>query len=202
MQIFHAGDAGHRLRRIGPLLATMMLGVSACDQPPVEQLEAAKASVERARRSGAPEYAKEEFDRLEEEFATAKGELTKQESVMPLLRSYAAADQLLIRVVEDGEHVAAKGMQAREAARIAALGMEERAKRRIASVKELLAHGLNGRRRAGIELIKQRVMNLESHMIEIRSRIEKGDFLAAEILAKTITERGEDLAAELSAGES
>lgn len=190
----------NRLQGFGPLMVTAILGLTGCDQPPIEQLEAARSSVERARTSGAPEYAKEDFDRLEEEFATAKGELIKQESVMPILRSYTEAEQLLILVVQDGDHAAANGAQAREAARIAALGMEGEAKRRVASVKELLGHGPNTKRRAENELIRPRVMELESHMTEIRNRIEKGDFLAAEILAKTITERCENVAEEIQAG--
>lgn len=75
-------------------VATILL--FGCAPPPTEQLGAAQKAVDAATAAGATEYAKEDFVALEQQFALAKDELTKQEKVLPIFRSYSDADKMLI----------------------------------------------------------------------------------------------------------
>jgi len=95
----------------GVVLATLL--ITGCAQPPAGQLEAAQKAVDAARVAEAETYAKDDFMKLEQEFAMAKDELAKQETVFSIFRSYADADGMLSTVVEYGGHVAAKASEGR-----------------------------------------------------------------------------------------
>ena len=128
--------------------------VIGCAQPPTDRLGAAQQAVDAAKAAGATEYAKEDLVALEQQFALAKDELTKQENVLPIFRSYTDADKMLITIVESGGHVAAKAAQGKEAAKTAALAMEKEAREVVASAEEFMAKAPTGKERAAVESLK------------------------------------------------
>lgn len=176
------------------LATILMIG---CAQPPTEQLGAAQKAVETAKAAGATEYAKEDFVALEQQFALAKDELAKQERAVSIFRSYTDADKMLIKVVESGEHVAAKAAQNKEAAKTAALAMEKEAEEAVASAKVLMAKAPTGKERAALETIKQDLSGLETSMGAVHQLIEKGDYLGAEVQAKALKEKGVAVSGEI-----
>lgn len=179
----------------GVVLAILLM--NGCTQPPIRQLEAAQKAVDDARTAGAETYAKDDFMKLELEFAVAKDELAKQETVFSIFRSYADADEMLSTVVEYGGHVAAKASQNKEAAKTAALSMEQAAQHVVASAKELMAKAPTGKERASVEAIKLDLTGLEAGLAAIHELIEKGDYLAAEVQARALKEKGVAVSAEI-----
>ena len=168
-----------------------------CAEPPAEQLGAAQQAVDAAKAAGATEYASEDFTALEQQFAFAKDELEKQQEVLPIFRSYADLDKMLIKVVESGEHVAAKAAQGKEAARTAVLAMGKEAGQVVASVKELIAKAPTGKARAAVKTIKQDVEGLETSFNAVHQLIEMGDYVGAEIQAKAVKAKGAAIAREI-----
>lgn len=178
------------------LVGAMFLMIG-CAQPPTEQLEAAQKTVEAAKAAGAADYAKEDFIVLEQQLAIAKDELSEQEKALSIFRSYADADKKLIKVVEFGGHVAAKAAQNKEAAKTAALAMEKEAQLVVTTAKELIARAPTGKDRAAVEVIKQDVMGFETSLNAIHQLIEKEDYLAAEVQAKAVKEKGVAVSGEI-----
>ncbi len=181
---FHSSVTGIIARVAVVLLA------AGCAQPPTERLEAAQKAVEAARSAGAPEYAKEDFAKLEQQFALAKEELAKQEKAMAIFRSYADADRMLTRVAEEGKQVETKAAANKEAAKTAALTVEKEAQQAVASAKELLAKAPVGKDRAAVESIKHDLSGLEESLGTVHQLIEKGDYTGAEAQAKSLKDKG------------
>ena len=164
--------------------------MNGCAEPPAWQLEAAQKAVDDAKTAGAEAYAKDDWMKLEQEFALAKDELAKQETVFQIFRLYDDVGEMLSTVVEYGGHVAGKASQDKEAAKTAALAMEQEALRAVVSAKRLMARALSRKERDAEEAIKQQVTALGVGFAVIHGLIEKGDYLTAEMQARALKEEG------------
>lgn len=178
-------------------VAFVLLLINGCAQPPIMQLEAAQKAVDDAKTAGAEIYAKDDFMKLEQEFALAKDELAKQETVFPIFRLYDDVGEMLNTVVVYGGHVAAKASQNKEAAKTAALAMEQEAQQVVASAKELMAIAPIGKERAAVEAIKQDLLGLETSLAVIHGLIENGDYLTAEVQTTALKEKGVTVSGEI-----
>lgn len=174
--------------------ATMILG---CAQPPAEQLNLAQKSVEAARSSGAPDYAKEEWGKLDQELSKAKEELGAQETAFALFRSYSKADEMLKRISEEAKRVETTARTKKEEARTAALNREKEAATVIASVENLFSKAPVGKDRAAVQAIKNDLGGLKSGLGDIHQLIDKGDYLSAEAKAKAVKDKGESVLTEI-----
>lgn len=181
----------------GAVLVAAMLLMNGCAQPPTEQLAAAQKAVDAAKAAGATDYAKEDFTALEQQLAIAKDELAVQEKTLSIFRSYADADKMLIKLVETGRQVAAKAAQNKEAAKTAVLAMEREAQQTVASAKDLMEKAPTGKERASLEVIKQDIAGLESSLNAVHQLIEMGDYLGADVRAKSVKIKGAAVSVEI-----
>lgn len=189
-------------RSTGQRIAVGLIGiaiavVTGCAQAPVGQLRAAQRSVDEARAAGAPDYAKPDFMKLEQQLALAKNELAGQEKALSIFRSYADAEEMLITVVESAGPVAAKAARNKTAAKTAVLAMGKEAWQVVASAKELVAKVPAGNEWAALETIKQDVEGLETSFDAVHLLIEMGDYVGAEVQAKAVKENGAALSGEI-----
>jgi hypothetical protein len=179
------------------LLGAAMLVLSSCAQAPTEQFQAATKAVDAARVAGAPEYAKEDFTKLEQQFDLAKEEMAKQDKAFPLFRSYTEANKLVTQVVTTGQQVEMLGAQKKEAAKTAAMAREKEAQQVLAAAQALVKKAPAGKERAELEAVKQDLTGLQGSLDSVHLRIEKGDYLGAEVQAKALKERGTAVSEEL-----
>jgi len=184
-----------QIARAGVVLVLVLM--NGCAQPPAQQLEAAQKAVDDAKTAGAEAYAKDDWMKLEQEFALAKDELAKQETGFPMFRLYDDVGEMLRTVAESGGHVAAKASQNKDAAKTAALAMEQEALRAVVSAKRQMARALWGKARDAGETIKQQVTALEAGFAVIHGLIENGDYLAAEMQARALKEKGVAVSGEI-----
>lgn len=179
-------------------MSTLMLGLlCGCAEPPSQQLDIARKSVEAAQAAGADLYAAEEFTKLNQEFAQAKDELANQEQTFSIFRSYVKADELLRRVAEHATVVETEATKGRAAAKHAAYEREKEAVAVVASAKELLEKAPSGKDRAAVEAIKQDLDGLAGKLVTIHDLLEKEDYLGAQAQAKAVKEKGEALRGEI-----
>ena len=179
---------------IGLILgAAMILG---CAQPPAEQLDLAQKSVEAARSSGAPDYAKEEWVKLEQELSKAKEELIAQERAFSLFRSYSKADAMLKQIRRKARRVMTTVQAKKEEAETAALNRAKKATTVVASVENLLSKAPMGKDRAAVQAIKNDLDGLKGGIGDIYRLIDKGDYLGAEAKARAVKDKGESLLIE------
>jgi hypothetical protein len=178
------------------LIAAMLL-MNGCAQPPTEQLAAAQQAVDAAKAAGATDYAKDDFVKLEQQLAFAKGELAKQDKTLSIFRSYTDADKMLIKLVETGGQVAVKAAHNKEAAKTAVLALEQEARQAVASARDLMGKAPTGKERAALEVIKQDLTELESSFSAVHQLIEMGDYFGAEVQAKAVKEKGAAVSGEI-----
>jgi hypothetical protein len=179
------------------LVGAALLVVSSCAQAPTEQFETATKAVDAAKAAGAPEYAKEDFTKLEQQFALAKEEMAKQDKAFPMFRSYAEANKLLVQVVTTGQQVEALAAQKKDAAKTAAMALETEAQQVLAAAQALAEKAPTGKERAGLEALKQDLPGLQGSLGHVHQLIEKGDYLGADVQAKAIKEKGAAVSVEL-----
>lgn len=183
------------LRMSLPMLVVTL--IAGCAQPPVQQLEAAKKAVEVARTAGAPDYAKEDFVKLEQALGQAKEELVKQEQTFAIFRSYSTADRMLKQIAEDAKRVEGTAISKKEEAKAAALKSEKEAQTVLAAAQELLAKAPVGKDRTVVESIKNDLHGMQAGLEAVHQMIGKGDYLGAESQTKGITEKGGVVSAEI-----
>jgi hypothetical protein len=177
------------------LIALVLL--TGCAQAPTEQLQAAQHAVDEARAAGAPDYAKDDLVKLEQQLALATYELTRRENVLSMFRSYADAEKMLITVVESAGPVAAKAAQNKMAAKTAVLAMGKEAGQVVASAKALIAKAPTGNEWAALDNIKRDVEGLETSFNAVYLLIEMGDYVGAEVQARAVKENGTAVSREI-----
>lgn len=171
--------------------------LTGCAQPPTEQLRAAQHSVDEARAAGAPDYATDDFVKMEQQLALATNELIRREQDFSMFRSYADTEQLLLTVVESAGPVAAKAAQNKRAAKAAVLAMGKEAGQIVASVKSLIANVPTGNERAAVDTIQHDVEGLEASFNAVYLLIEMGDYVGAEVQARAVKENGAAVSREI-----
>ena len=178
------------------LIAALLL-MSGCAEPPVEQLAAAPKAVDAAKAAGATDYAKDDFVKLEQQLALAKEKLAEQDKTLSIFRSYANADEILVKLVKAGGQVAANAAQQKEAAKTAMLVLEQEAQLAVASAKELMEKAPLGKKRAALETLKQDIEGLESMFNAGHQLIEMGDYFGAEVQANAVKDKSEAISREI-----
>lgn len=174
---------------IGTVCLSLAALLAGCAQPPVDRLRQAQELVDAAKAAGAPEYAMEEWSRLDVAFAQAKEELANQEKAMAIFRAYLKADEMLRRVAEDAERVRALTNERKVAAKAAAETSEKEATAALTSAQDLLSKSRAGRHRTANANVEQELNKLRGSLGSIHQLIEEGDYVAAEARANALKER-------------
>lgn len=175
-------------------LAVLLIG---CAQPPADRLEQAQQLVDAAKAAGAPDYAKEEWAKLEMSFGQTKDELANQEKVFAVFRSYTKADEMLKRVAKDAAQVKATATEKKAEAKAAAETKEREARTVLASAQELLPKAPTGKNRAAMKNIQKKLNGLQGSLGSIHQLIEGGDYGAAESQAQALKEKAAAVSDEL-----
>lgn len=171
--------------------------LTGCAQPPTEQLSAAQRSVDEARAAGAPDYATDDFLKLEQQLARAKNEVTRRKHGLSIFRPYADAEKMLLTVVESAGSVAAKAAHNKIAAKTAVLAMGKEAEQVVASAKTLIAKATTGNEWAGLDTFKRDVEGLETSFNAVYLLIEMGDYVGAEVQARAVKADGVAVSREI-----
>jgi len=187
------------LRRATTRMAFLSLAIllGGCAQPPADRLKQAQQLVDAAKAAGAPEYTAEEWSKLEGTFERAKDELANQEKLLTVFRSYAKADEMLRRVVQDGSQVAAMATEKKAEAKAAAESNEKEARTVLASAQKLLSKAPPGKDRAALKNIQKQLHGLRDSLGSIHQLIEQGDYLSAETQAQALKEKAVSVSGEL-----
>jgi TonB family protein len=105
--------------------------VSACGSPPATEVDAAKASVDKAESNGAAQYASESLKAAQDARAALDAELKAQDA--KTFKSYNKAKELAIAATAAGNKAAAEAVAAREKADAAKAARERAAAVRAAA---------------------------------------------------------------------
>jgi replicative DNA helicase len=142
-----------------------------------------------ARAAGAPDYAIEEWAKLEVAFDRAKEELANQEKMLAIFRSYGKVDEMLKRVAEDAVRVGALAAEKRVEMRAAAENTEREARDVLVSAEELLLRVTSRRNRTATKDIRNELTALNDSLSAVHRLIEEGNFAPAQSQAQMLKDK-------------
>lgn len=181
----------------GMAFLSLAILLNGCAQPPADRLHQAQKLLDAAKAAGAPEYAMEEWSKVEVAFERAKDELANQEKVFAVFRSYTKADEMLKRVAGDAARVAATATEKKAEAKSAAETNEREARSVLASTQELLSQAPTGKDRTVIKNVQKKLRGLRDSLDSIHQLIAAGDYGAAEVRAQALKEEAAVLSSDL-----
>lgn len=184
---------------LGVLVALAMVAtLSACGKPPVEEINATKASVEAAAGEGAAKYVADDYKKVNDELNAALAEVKVQEEKW--FKNFDKAKQLLATAKADAEALKAKTVTVKEELKKKAGEDLVAAQTAVADAKGLVEKAPKGKGTAAdIEQMKADVAGLEAALAEIQPLIDSGEYVAASEKAVAIKDKAAALSTEVQA---
>lgn len=179
------------------LLTSLLLLAAACAKAPTDKVSAAEKGLEEARAAGAPNYAAEDFAKLEGMVANARKEIAEEEGKLPFLRDYEKAEQLLASAQADAAKVTIAAARKKEEAKVAAVQAQQAAQESVHTTQALVSKAPVGKDRAAVEAIKADAQGLAASLTEVQQAIDAGDYQAAQAKAQAIQEKSRAVAKEI-----
>ncbi len=178
-------------------IASFLLLIAGCAQPPTEQIAAAEQAIRDAQSSGAATYTADEYAKLEGGLAAIKKEVAEQDGKFPLFRDYGKVEQLVTAAKTDAERVKAEAVKKMEEAKQAALRAQQTAQEAVKSALDLVAKAPAGKDRAALEAIKTDAEALKASLIDVQVMLDKSDYMGAQTKAKAITDKSQAVSHEI-----
>lgn len=173
-----------------PLVVLMF--VIGCAKPPTEQIDAAKAAVESARKAEADKYAPTEFRALQRSLQAALDEVD--------LKNYTEALPMLEEVVTEAKRVEALAKANKEKKQAEAQAKLEDLRTAIARTKESLDKAPTGKgAQRDIERMKNDLATLAASTPEVERAIKNGDLLGAVTKAESTLRKVSEIEQEVQA---
>jgi hypothetical protein len=153
---------------------------AACQKPPTQEIEAAKAALEEARQSDAREYAPEALDNVNQQYAALEAELQTQEEKMAFRRKYDQAKTMATSVQTQAEQAKTTGAQAKEAMKTQVETALQEASVKLEQVKMAVANAPKGKGSAAdIKMMEQDVAEMEANMASAQQMYDAGQYKSA-----------------------
>lgn len=185
------------IRSAAPILLAAMWALG-CEKPPLAEIDAASASVEKARSAQAATYAASDLARLEDSLRTAKAEVQRQND--RLFPSYEKVKTSLAWVETQGPQVVEKAHKAKEELRNQTKSLIDAAAAAVASADQMLAEAPKGKgTQQDIELIQSDLTELRGLLETARQHLAAERFNEAQTSARSIKTEAERISGEIQA---
>ncbi|BCA55479.1 conserved exported protein of unknown function [Nitrospira sp. KM1] len=178
-------------------IVALVLCVTACAQPPTEDINAADQAVKEAQQSGAAAYLPDENAKLEATMAAIQREVSEQQSKFALFRDYGKVDQMAAIAKSEASRVKTESARIMEDAKTAAVQAHHDAQDSVNRTMDLVMKAPTGKDRAALESIKADADALKASANDVQMMIDKGDYLTAQTKAKAVREKSQAVSAEI-----
>jgi hypothetical protein len=175
----------NRLKLAVPCLA--VLAIAGCSQAPVQEIDAAKASLEAARQAQAPDYAPDAWNTATGTEAALEAELQAQEQKVALFRSYDRAVALAAELDRAGKAASQEAVTKKDAMKIEVAALLDRAAAEIASAQKAVSAAPRGKgTEADLTSLRTDAASLDSQLKDARAAFDAGDFVSAKAKADAV----------------
>jgi hypothetical protein len=172
------------------LIVVVAIAAVGCAQPPQAQIDAAKASVDKATSAGATEYAPESYTAARDAQARLDAELTAQNGKFALMRSYDEATRLAATVVEAGNKAASDAATGKQAAQTVATAAVKDAETAISDAEAALNTAPKGKgSKADLDALKSDVAAAKSTLGQAETAVNGEQFKDAKTKADAAKEK-------------
>ena len=171
-------------------VVAVALAAAGCAQPPQAQIDAAKASLDKATAAQATEYAPDAYAAARDAQAKLDAELTAQSGKFALVRSYGEATKLAAAVVETGDRAASEAVSGKQAAQTAASAAVKDAETAISDAETALNTAPKGKgSKADLEALKADVTAARSALGESQTAMTGEHYKDAKAKADAAKEK-------------
>ena len=168
-----------------------------CSKVPQAEIDAANASIEQARASGADVYVPEDFMVLQDSLSNAMVIIESQKS--KLIKNYSEAKEHLAGVTQFAGEVRQQAEARKEALKTEIQNTIAEAKKLVESDKQLILEAPSGKEgTTALMAIKGEIDAVESSLNETSAMLETGDLLATLDKANAAREKAASINTELS----
>jgi hypothetical protein len=158
----------------------------------LEKVKEARKAIESLVRSGAINYIREDFRKLNGDLASTLNEVKTQGN-----KGYGKAKEILTKVKDNAEAIKGTLVQKQEEVKNSAATVQHEAKTAIDEAKALLAKAPKGKGATPeIEALKANLKRLEDSLLEVQRTADMGDYFNANEKAKNIKEIALSLTAQ------
>jgi hypothetical protein len=187
----------NRLLTVIVLAGFTTLLFTGCSKVPQAEIDAANASIEQARASGADVYVPEDFMVLQDSLSNAMVIIESQKS--KLIKNYSEAKEHLAGVTQFAGEVRQQAEARKEALKTEIQNTIAEAKKLVESDKQLILEAPRGKEgTTALMAIKGEIDAVESSLNETSAMLETGDLLAALDKANAAREKAASINTELS----
>jgi hypothetical protein len=187
----------NRLLTVIVLTGFTTLLFTGCSKVPQAEIDAANASIEQARASGADVYVPEDFMVLQDSLSNAMVIIESQKS--KLIKNYSEAKEHLAGVTQFAGEVRQQAEARKEALKTEIQNTIAEAKKLVESDKQLILEAPRGKEgTTALMAIKGEIDAVESSLNETSAMLETGDLLAALDKANAAREKAASINTELS----
>lgn len=180
------------------VLFIWVFAMAGCAKPPAQEIEAAKAAVERTRRAEAEKYAPQEFSVLQDSLNAVLAEVDKQKARFALFRNYDRAKASALTVTDRADRVENTAIANKEKIRKETGERIAEAQAAVDNARSLLETTPVGKgTKADIEQFKADLSALQASLLDARNALSREDFSEAKAKAQTIQSKAEGLRAEI-----
>jgi hypothetical protein len=171
-------------------IVAVALVAAGCAQPPQAQIDAAKASLDKAAAAQAAEYAPEAFAAVRDAQAKLDAELTAQSGKFALTRSYDEATKLATAVVDAGNKAATDAVAGKQALQAAVSAAVKDAETAIADAEAALNTAPKGKgSKADLDALKADVTAARSALGEAQTAVTGEHYKDAKAKADAAKEK-------------
>ncbi|MDD5722256.1 MAG: hypothetical protein PHY29_00805 [Syntrophales bacterium] len=169
-----------------------------CAQPPTEEINMAKASVEAVVAEGAQKFAGEEAKQLTDTLQAAQDEIAVQDG--KIFKNYGKAKELLAKATADSETLKVLVAEKKEEAKGNAVAAQDAAKASVEEAKVLLEQAPKGKgSEADIEALKSDLKGIEDSLAEIEKAFDSEDYSVAVEKSNAIKEKSDAISNQVKA---
>lgn len=170
-----------KILSVGALAGLVLLFGAGCQKPPTADIEAARASLEKARQSEAKDYAPEAIQRANKTWESLDAELKLQEEKMAFRRKYDQAKVLVAQVNTEAAKAEEDGKKAKEAAKTQVEQGLTAARTTIDETKAAVANAPTGKgTQMDKAMMEQDVAELETTLVSIQQMYDQGQYKQAQ----------------------
>ena len=186
-----------RITQLSWLMA-LSIALAGCAGPPTADIDAARAVLDTAQKSGAPDYAPEAWNAAKDSSSKLDAELAAQDQRWTPMRSYAQSRELAQATKADAERAAQAAATGKDKAKSEAATMLTQARDACTAAQKAVSEAPRGKgTEADLASLKSDATGIEDTLKDMQAAYDSGDYLGAKSKAQAAIDASHRIQTEI-----
>lgn len=179
-------------------ILALSLGIAGCSSMPKSDVDAARAALDDAQKSGAVDYAPEAWNSAKDASAKLDAELAAQDQKWTVMRSYKQSRELALAAKADAERASQEAVTGKDKAKGEAAAMLTEARDAYAAAQKAVSTAPRGKgTEADLASLKSDATSIEDTLKEMQTAYDSGDFIGAKTKAQAAIDASKRIQTEI-----